>query len=224
MWDGNIAFARFDPTHHRNIAQVLLWSARTHRLRVLRHGAVSAKCPIVKGGSPTGGLGAICTGAIEGIDLGPKLVAFLWKVDGPEVLSTGGGWEVRADRLGTDESVLAGSGLHGDVCMARIDGIVPSSPSVDGEQVGYTQLASECYVNTIYLQSFNIHTHHLSKVHLAGEVLQIIREGSTLVALVAPPPKGGVDPDCTPAEPCSIERLQTPALKLESGLPSPPFI
>jgi hypothetical protein len=229
MWNGNIAFARFDPRHHRNIAQVLLWSGQTHRLRALRHGAVPTKCPIVKGGVLTGGEldgpGAICTGAIEGMDLGPKLVTFLWKIDGPEVFGTGGGWEVRADRLDTGASILVGTGDASEACMGpgSIESSIPSSPSVEGERVWYSQMVSSCYVNTVSVRRFNTHTNHRYSAPMTGEVLQMIREGSTLVALVAPPPKGGVDPDCTPAEPCSIERLQAPALKLESRLPQSPF-
>lgn len=45
MWDGNIAFARYDPRHHADVAQLLLWSGRTHKLRVLRHGAAPATQP-----------------------------------------------------------------------------------------------------------------------------------------------------------------------------------
>jgi hypothetical protein len=51
MWDGNIAFARYDPRHHADVAQLLLWSGRTHKLRVLRHGATPTgqPCPPAKG-------------------------------------------------------------------------------------------------------------------------------------------------------------------------------
>jgi hypothetical protein len=218
MWDGNIAFARYDPRHHADVAQLLLWSGRTHKLRVLRHGATSkTEC------LPNSIKGDITEGAIESIDLGPDLVSFLWKIDGPGVLSTGGGWEVRADRLATGASLLAGSGLHGDVCMAGIDGSVPSYPSVEGERVWYTQLESECYVNTISVRRFDTASDRLSSsAPVQGEVLQIVRNGSILYALVAPVPKGE-DPTCSTAAPCSIERLPIPKLKLEKWLPRSPF-
>jgi hypothetical protein len=238
MWDGNIAFGRLDPRHHADVAQVLLWSARTHRLRVLRHGGAPTACPAIdEHGRPirtskeeclrklrNSFKGAITKGVVESIDLDPQLVAFLWKIDGPGVISTGGGWEVRADRLATGASILAGSGFHGDVCMAGIDGSVPSYPSVDGERVWYTQLASECYVNTISVERFDTATGRLSSsTPVKGEVLQVIHSGSALYALVAPTPKGEFDPTCTIAEPCSIERLQVPPLKLQSWLPQSPF-
>ncbi len=147
MWDGNIAFARFDPRHHADVAQLLLWSSQTHKLRVLRHGATptTQPCPPAKGGHRqrireskeeclrnlrNSIQGTIPKGAIESVNLGPDLVSFLWKINGPGVIGTGGGWEVRADRLVTGASILAGSGFHGDVCMAGIDGSVPSYPSV----------------------------------------------------------------------------------------------
>ncbi len=237
MWDGNIAFARYDPRHHADVAQLLLWSGRTHTLRVLRHGATPTgqPCPPAKdeGGRrireskteclPNGIKGDITEGVIESVDLGPGLVSFLWKIDGPGVLSTGGGWEVRADRLATGASLLAGSGLHGDVCMAGIDGSVPSYPSVEGERVWYTQLESECYVNTISVRRFDSTTRRLSSsAPVTGEVLQVIRSGSVLYALVAPVPRGQ-PPTCTPTEPCTIERLPAPKLGLEKWLPRSPF-
>jgi hypothetical protein len=241
MWDGNIAFARYDPRHHADVAQLLLWSGRTHKLLVLRHGATptTQPCPPPKGGRSrrihgskeeclrslrNSIQGAVTRGAIESIDLGPDLVSFLWKIDGPGVLSTGGGWEVRTDRIASGASILAGSGLHGDVCMAGIDSSVPSYPSVEGERVWYTQLASECYVNTISVRRFDTATDRLSSsTPVKGEVLQVIHSGSALYALVAPTPKMEIDPTCTTAEPCSIERLQVPALKLETWLPQSPF-
>jgi hypothetical protein len=237
MWDGNIAFARYDPRHHADVAQLLLWSGQTHELRVLRHGATPTgqPCPPAKGEDgqrrneskteclPNSIKGDITEGAIESVDLGPDLVSFLWKIDGPGVLSTGGGWEVRADRLATGASILVGSGLHGDVCMAGIDGSVPSYPSVEGERVWYTQLASECYVNTISVRRFDVRTDRLSSsAPVKGEVLQVVRSGSSLYALVASVPRGQ-DPNCSTAEPCSIERLQTPKLKREKWLLSSPF-
>jgi hypothetical protein len=238
MWNGNIAFARYDPRHHADVAQLLLWSGRTHKLRVLRHGATPTgqPCPPAKGEVgrrireskteclPSSIKGDITEGAIESIDLGPDLVSFLWKIDGPGVLSTGGGWEVRADRLATGASLLAGSGLHGDVCMVGIDGSVPSYPSVEGERVWYTQLASECYVNTISVRRFDSMTDRLSfSAPVQGEVLQIVHSGSALYALVAPAPNGEVDPTCSTTAPCSIERLPAPKLKLEKWLPQSPF-
>ena len=237
MWNGNIAFARLDPRHHADVAQLLLWSGRTHKLRVLRHGATPTgqPCPPAKGEVgrrireskteclPNSIKGDITEGAIESVDLSPDLVSFLWKIDGPGVISTGGGWEVRADRLATGASILVGSGFHGDVCMAGIDGSVPSYPSVEGERVWYTQLESECYVNTISVERFDSMTGHLSSsAPVQGEVLQIVRSGSILYALVAPAPRGE-DPTCSTAAPCSIERLPAPKLKLEKWLPRSPF-
>jgi hypothetical protein len=237
MWDGNIAFARYDPRHHADVAQLLLWSGRTRKLRVLRHGATPTgqPCPPAKGEGgrrireskteclPNSIKGDITEGAIESVDLGPDLVSFLWKIDGPGVLSTGGGWEVRADRLATSASILAGSGFHGDVCMNGIDGSVPSYPSVEGERVWYTQLESECYVNTISIRRFDSTTGRLSSsAPVTGEVLQVIHSGSALYALVAPVPRGQ-PPTCTSTEPCTIERLPPPRLKLEKWLPQSPF-
>jgi hypothetical protein len=139
------------------------------------------------------------------------------------VISSGGGWEVRADRLTAGTSILAGSGFHGDVCMAGIDGSVPSYPSVEGERVWYTQLESECYVNTISVRRFDTVSDRVSSsAPVQGEVLQVVRSGSTLYALVAPVPRGE-DPNCSTAAPCSVERLPTPRLKLEKWLPQSPF-
>jgi hypothetical protein len=80
------------------------------------------------------------------------------------------------------------------------------------------------YVNTISVRRFESTTGRLSSsTPVTGEVLQIVHSGSALYALVAPAPKGEVDPTCSATEPCSIERLPVPKLKLEKWLPRSPF-
>jgi hypothetical protein len=89
--------------------------------------------------------------------------------------------------------------------------------------VWYTQLESECYVNTISVERFDTASDRLSSsTPVQGEVLQVIHSGSALYALVAPVPRGE-DPNCSTAAPCSIERLPTPRFKLEKWRPPSPF-
>jgi len=54
--------------------------------------------------------------------------------------------------------------------MTGIDGSVPSYPSVEGGRVWYTQLVSECYVNTISVERFDSTTGRLSSSASARRV------------------------------------------------------
>jgi hypothetical protein len=217
MWRGRIAFARRDP-RHRDIAQVMLWSPRTRRLRTLRHGAISSRCPF-----RTGCRGMTVRGAVEGLDLGARLATFLWWVDAPAVAGHGG-WEVRADRLADGRSVRAGSGVLGEVCTGGTDTVIPSVPAADGSQVWYSQLSSACYRNTASLIRFSVRPRNGRSGAVPGDVLQFAKDGDALYALVAPEPKGEVRPACdVPGAPCTIQRTERPALTKTIRRPGSPF-
>jgi hypothetical protein len=218
IWRGRIAFARRDRRHH-DIAQVMLWSPRTRRLKTLRHGAISSRCPF-----RTGCRGMTVRGAVEGLDLGARLVTFLWWVDTPAVAGHGG-WEVRADRLADGRSVRAGSGILGEVCAdVGTDTVVPSVPAADGSHVWYTQLSSACYRNTASVVRFRVRQRKGASGIVPGNALQFAKGGGALYALVAPEPIGEVRPACDiPGAPCTIQRIERPALTKTIRRPGSPF-
>ncbi len=205
MWRGRIAFARRDQRHH-DVAQVMLWSPRMRHLRRLRHGAIPTRCPF-----RTGCKGLTRRGAVEGLDLGERLVTFLWWVDAPAVVGHGG-WEVRADRLPSGRSVLAGAGFLGEACASGFDSIVPSLPAADGNQVWFSKLGSACFKTRAFLVRFDVRRRRGASGAVPGNVLQFAKDGGALYALVAPKPQVEVDPTCEPASPCTIERLERPPL------------
>jgi hypothetical protein len=218
MWRGRIAFARRDTRHHRDVAQVRLWSPATRRLTALPHGALPTDCPYKSGCK-----GMTVRGAVDGLDLGARVAAFRWWTDAPGVVGHGA-WEVRADRLSDRRTVLVGAGFAGEVCTGGTDGVRPSIPNARGADVWFSRRASRCYVDSAALVRFDVHTRGAAFGTLDGEVLQTTRDGAALYALVAPTPQGEVDPACdVPGTPCTIERLGEPALVARAYRPLSPF-
>jgi hypothetical protein len=217
MWRGRIAFARRDVRHHRNVAQVLLWSPSSRRVTALAHGAMPTDCSYAGGCT-----GMTVLGAVDGLDLGSRIAASRWMVQAPGIVGHVA-WEVRADRLADRRSALLGSGFRGEVCTGGTDGVVPSVPSVSGSDVWFSQRSSRCYADTASLVRFDVGTRGAACGRLDGEILQSTRDGDALYALVAPPPQGEVDPTCAADAPCTVERLDTPPLVARAYHPTSPF-
>jgi len=219
MWAGRIAFARQDP-RHKDVEQVLLWSLRTRRLTVLPHGVVPTSCPYRKASDC---VGQPVSGTVLGLDLGSRLVSFLWSVEAPAVVGHGG-YEVRTDRLSDRRSVLVGSGFLGEACTGGHDGVFPSPPVSQGASVWYAQLTSTCYAYASTLERYATSPRLAgASGPLDGIVLQVARDGTDLYALVAPPNLPDDEPTCDqPARPCTIQRIATPALTAVRRLPSAP--
>ena len=122
---------------------------------------------------------------MTGLDLGADLLAFVWQPRGAGVFGDGG-YEVRADRLRDGRSLLVGSGSVGEVCAGGSDGAVPSSPTAEGPTVWYAMLNSSCYRYTAELRRYRTEPFSGSRGPLAGIVLQVVRDGQDLYALIAP--------------------------------------
>jgi hypothetical protein len=236
IWHGNIAFARLDRSRDGRIAQVLLWSPGARRLRTVPQGETPTKCsPWVAhrdGHVYRLDRNGRCnkkeqTGTIYGVDLGPRLLAFLWGFEGAGGLGEGD-FEIRADRLGDETSTLIGTSMGQEECVsAGSGGSRLSAPFVEGENVWYTSLHSDCYDYTQTLSRFDIRARRLasaklSGVDLGGDVLQVVRSGGALFALVAVrPSRVQSPPECSSTTPCAIERLETPPL-IRSRIPKGP--
>jgi hypothetical protein len=191
MWRGRIAFARRDVHHHGAVDQVLLWSPRARRVTVLPHGGVPTRS---------------VRGRVQGLDLGPSVVSFLWSMQGPGVNGRAAD-ELRVDRIATRDSVLIASGHGGEACTANPDAVELSAPTVDANRVWFSQLSSACNVYTSAL--FRYATSSAGETApLPGIVLQVAKDGPMLFALVATPGS----PACTAATPCTVEPIAPPPL------------
>jgi len=208
MWRGRIAFARQDRRRHGDVEQVLLWSPRTRRLIALPHGATSGHCP-GRGGCGRG----FVSGSVQGLDLGDRLLTFLWAVEGPDVAGTGGGWEVRADRLSDRRSVRVDSGVAGEACTGGVDLVLLSTPTAEGDHVWYSARASSCYVDRVSVVDVDVQARRAMAGGTPAEIVQFANDGDALYALVAPKPAEQVQPGCdTPGAPCMLERIDQPVL------------
>jgi hypothetical protein len=216
MWRGRLAFARHD-ARHGDVAQLRLWDPRTRRLRSLRHGAMPRGCPY-RGGCRR----EAKVGSVHALDLGPRLAAFLWMVEAPGVVGHVG-YEVRADRLSDGRSFLAGSGFLGEVCTEGDDTVLPLAPTVAGDRVWFALMRSSCYRNRYSMVRFDTARRRGLAGPVGGEVLQVVRTGRELVALVAPPPNGDVPPSCTPSAPCRLQRMAAPRLTTPQRRARSPF-
>jgi hypothetical protein len=217
MWRGRIAFAR--NVHGGRVSQVMLWSPASRRLTTLRHGAIPTNCP-VHGGCK----GAQPIGAVQGLDLGARLLAFRWWVEAPAVVGNGG-WEVRADRIASDRSTLVGSGFIGEACTGGTDLSVPSQPVVHGDRVWYSQLDANCYQWSSTLARFGVATSKLGLGSLSGIVEQASLDGTGLYALVSHGAQGEYTAEACgpgPAQ-CTIERVELPTLHTTPAGIHPPF-
>jgi hypothetical protein len=218
MWRGRIAFGRLDPRRHHDVMQVLMWSPRTRRVTSLRHGGVPSSCPY-----RTGCRGQVFRGAVQGLDLGARLVTFLWWVEAPAVYGHGG-WEVRADRLRDGTTMLAGAGVAGEACTGGADLVASTPPQADGDALWFSRRTSVCYHDTTVLIRADSRTGRRRSAPLPAQTLQLARDGRTLYALVAPPPPDEVAPTCgAPGAPCVLERLPTPRLTDREPRPEPPY-
>jgi hypothetical protein len=218
IWHGRIAFARLDPAHHQNVEQVMLWRPGHRSLSTLPHGAMPTKCPF-RGGCA----GMPRSGTVDGLAYDGDLVSFLWLPIAPGVIGDGG-FEVRADTVATGRARLVGDGFAGEVCTGGLDLSAPSSPALDGYTVTFSSLQADCFVfNSLVSQVNAAATGNGSYGALAGNVLTLAQDGSSFYALEAPTPTTEIDPTCTTAAPCQIQRITLPALIPEPDRPTSPF-
>jgi hypothetical protein len=193
MWGDRIAFARTD-LEHGQVQQLLLYNERTGLTRTLR----------------TGTTRGVSRGAIQSLDLGSRVAAFLWWVEGSRVAGHGG-WEVRADRLATGASLRVGTGLRGEACTGTADLVAPAAPFVDGYEVWYSSLTSNCYADTVSLVHYRTRRRGGVIGGLTGEVLQVVKTSGQLFALVAPKVANDRTSCTGPAGPCTLMRIDAPA-------------
>jgi hypothetical protein len=133
VWGTHLAFQRH--TSGSPVAQLMLHDFGTHHTATLRHGAVSHACPYRSGCAK-----AAIGGEVDELDLGPRAVAFSWRVQAPAVEGVGVGWEMRVERLHDQVSVRAGKGYMSGAC----GGESPSSPNVRAAHVLFLDRRAHC--------------------------------------------------------------------------------
>jgi hypothetical protein len=226
MWHGEVAFARHAPGHGP-VWQVMSWSQRSPRhVLTLRHGAIPVHC---EEGRP-------CKhpahGEVQALSRDGQIVTFLWHLNGEGVAGEGA-WEIRVDRLAGGASSLAASGIEHEACTSalapgELEYVWPEPPVASGGTVLSTQLQGfDCFRGfAATLESYVPGAAHARIGTLAKPVLASAAEGSTLYGVAPGPgkPDGGDSPSCTPTDPCSLERIAEPTLKLQSYVPESPFV
>jgi hypothetical protein len=208
MWRGRVAFARL--ARRATVAQVLLFTPSTGRLRRLRHGRIPSDCPF-RGGCR----GSKREGEVQQLDLGARAVAFVWDVRAPGVTGVGDGWELRADRLADGASRLFGSGYQSGACGARY----PVSPNVAGDVVWFDEIRYLCDKphTTFLLGDLTTGRYGRSDETSPQLAWQLARDGSAMYSIRGPrPPQGPAnDPPCIrTAGPCQ--------LVVDDHVPAPP--
>lgn len=217
MWRGWIAWSRFERGHD-NVAQILVRAPGTPAVRRIRHGAVPSNCPFRSGCA-----GAQVSGVVAGLDLGDSAVTFRWFVHAPAVVGHGGS-EIRVDRLASDRSTLVATGFGGEVCAGGPDGVGPSAPTIEGDHAWFSEVTSECFVDTVTVVDADGLTGRARAGRFDGELLRFAKDGAALYGLLAPKPAGQTGPRCDePGAPCRIERIDPPVFDLVPPRPRSPF-
>lgn len=214
MRRGRIAFSRRAPSH-KDVMQLRLWDSRTRRLTRLPHGPMPTGCPYGRGKCKH----ELRIGAVTDLDLGDRVLTYVWHVQAPGVVGSGGGSVVLARSLRTGRTVTIGSGFSGEACTGQIDGTEPHEPTAVGNSVWYLQLAAGCEKTYAWAQRGRFGG-GIGKGDLPASTLHATTDGRRLYALVAPvpPPREGCHstPEyrCdVPGQPCVIEALPLPKLR-----------
>lgn len=211
MWRGRIAFARYVAGHNPDVEQVYLFTPGQASPRKLGFGSVG-RCR--KHNSCTGD--EAVAGAVEALDLGEHLVAYLWNVSGGD--SSHGATELRAVRLSDRKSVNGGWGYNAEVCTEDDpDTIELSSPVVTGGRVLYIESNYTCYEGGSFIHRLDPARRRRMSARFSGSLMQVAGDGSTLYGLVAKTPRTQEYPACSPAAPCKLQRLTMPTFRSKFG-------
>ena len=136
IWRGAIAFQRLAEGARPPLATVWTWQ-RGRPLR--RLGGGSVPCDPARVCRTQLNPGPVQTW-VQSMDLGPQVLALDWVMTGPNVLSVGPAWEMRADPLAGGRPAIADTGGIGGAC----EGAEPTSPNAVGRRIVFVQTITDC--------------------------------------------------------------------------------
>jgi hypothetical protein len=228
IWHGQIAFARYSPSHG-DVWQIESWSpSARNRLKTLPHGRIPS-CPE----EPHG-----CTqkahGMVEALQRDGAIVTFLWVLPWPQQGLVGeGAWEVRVDRADGSRAALAAGDFGHEACTAPVLGpheleyVWPLPPIAAGNDALFGELLGfSCFHGfASLLVSHSAESGFAIEGKLQATALALADDRGQLYGLIPArnAATGGDSPGCSAAEPCAIETLATPALRRAPRLPFVPF-
>jgi hypothetical protein len=136
IWDGAIAFARLRPSERPPIAEILEWRPGMG-VRRLPGGTV----PCVPATACRGGGGVPIEAWVGAMDLGADQLAFLWNMQGANVIGTSAASEMRDDPLaGTPPPRIVDDGVVGGAC----DGGLALDPNATTTGMGWIDVSVNC--------------------------------------------------------------------------------
>jgi hypothetical protein len=181
IWRGSIAFARRLPGRPK--ARLYLKRAG-HRRLVRLPGGTFPPCDRQFCGprEPRPYAGA------DALDLGPRSLAFLWRLSHGKVIGTGVAWELRLDPLSGRRGTIASSGTVGGACEIGL----PLSPNAVGRGVLFLERIGDCTVTRTPIVSFDARTGSFRQATPAvGLAYAIALDGRTIYWLRVPSPDPG---------------------------------
>lgn len=202
MWQGRIAFARTAPK--ADVDQVLLWDPARGHTRRLKHGALPTECADFE--DPPCKRPPRNIGQVSALDLGARLAAFRWNVNGESVTGHAAS-ELRASTLDGRRSTLLAGGYVYEACdeSDSVTTVALGPPTVDGTAVSFTTDAQRCDDSRFVLRRVETTTGRRSAARLHG-LKRIVLDGARLVGLER---SAGSDADC----PCTLEAREVPRLR-----------
>lgn len=199
IWRGRIAYSQYrsSPVSRSQVSQVYVWSPITRRLVRKPHGRLLA-CR-TKGCDPRSR-----SGWVDSLDLGDRLLAFVWYQLGPE--SDHPSLEMRAD--GARDTTLIARGVIRESCSGSpysFDTAILTDPAVEGSRVWFGVLASGCTRRRAWVYRYDAAHRRGVETRVRDGLLAFARDGATTYGLL----ERGSSPlrACSPAAPCTLERL-----------------
>jgi hypothetical protein len=218
VWRGSIIFARHMPKAHA--ARIYLRRRGSRQLLRLPGGTLS-HC-LLRGcrSEPRPRAG------VDAIDLGPRSVAFLWRLMNGNVVGTDVAWELRSDALHGKGGVLAASGYVGGACEFDL----PLSPNAAPRGALFLERIGTCTTKSTRIVLFDRRNRTRREAQPASGFAYAAAGGGRAIVWVsgprpeAPAPQGS-DPCRSRLDACELVRSSNlPFIPKHRGKARPPTL